>query len=133
MVFKANVAYKEITKNYEVDNEDLVGVLIGDKIKGEQISSELEGYELELKGTSDKAGFPGFAEHKGPNLRKVLLKRGKGMKDKREGVRIRKTLRGNEVSLDTVQLNLLVSKEGKTKASELFKKKEKESEEPKKE
>ncbi len=131
MVFKANVSYKEITKKYEVDNEDLVGVLIGDKIDGDKISAELEGYQLELKGTSDKAGFPGFADQKGPNLRKVLLKRGKGMKDKREGVRIRKTLRGNEVSLDTVQLNLQVVKEGKAKAAELFKKKEEPSEEKK--
>lgn len=124
MVFKINASYKEITKKYETDNEELVGILIGDKVKGEQISPELEGYELELKGTSDKAGFPGFIDQKGPNLRRVLLKRGKGMKDTREGVRIRKTIRGNEVSLDTVQLNFQVTKEGKTKALELFKKKE---------
>ena len=124
MTFKINVAHKAITKKYEVENEDLVGVVIGDKIDGKTISEELEGYELELMGTSDKAGFPGFSEHKGPNLRKVLLKKGKGMKDKREGVRIRKTLRGNEISLDTVQLNLKVVKEGKTKSEELFKKKE---------
>jgi small subunit ribosomal protein S6e len=124
MVFKINASFKEMTRKYESDNEDLVGVLIGDIVKGEQISPELEGYDLELKGTSDKAGFPGFKEHKGPNLRKVLLKRGKGMKDKREGVRIRKTIRGNEVSLDTVQLNFQVIKEGKLKASELFVKKE---------
>lgn len=124
MVFKVNVSFKEFTKKYELDNEDLVGTLIGDKVKGDQISPELEGYELELRGTSDKAGFPGFKEHKGPNLRRVILKRGKGMRDKREGVRIRKTIRGNEVSLDTVQLNFQVTKEGKTKASEIFKKKE---------
>ncbi len=124
MVFKANVSYKEITRKYESDNESLVGILIGDKIPGEQISPELEGYELELKGTSDKAGFPGFKNQKGPNLRKVLLKKGLGMRDTREGVRVRKTIRGNEVSLDTVQLNLQVTKEGKTKATELFKKKE---------
>jgi small subunit ribosomal protein S6e len=128
MVFKANVSYKEITKKYDVDSEDLVGVLIGSKIKGEQISPELEGYELELKGTSDKAGFPGFKDLNGSNLRRVLLKRGKGMKDKREGVRIRKTVRGSEVSLDTVQLNFQVIKSGKTKAEELFKKKEEKKE-----
>lgn len=129
MVFKVNVSNKEITKKYEIDNEDLSGILIGDKINGAQISPELEGYELELMGTSDKAGFPGFKEHNGPNLRKILLKRGKGMRDKREGVRIRKTVRGNEVSLDTVQLNCKVVKEGKTKAAELFKKKEETKEE----
>jgi small subunit ribosomal protein S6e len=128
MVFKINVAYKDFTKKYELESEDLVGVLIGDKIEGNKISGELEGYELELRGTSDKAGFPGFSTYKGPNLRKVLLKRGKGMKDTREGVRIRKTVRGNEVSPDTVQLNFQVVKEGKTKASEIFKKKEESTE-----
>ena len=129
MVFKVNVAYKDFTKKYEIENEELVGILIGDKIDGKQISEELEGYEIELKGTSDKAGFPGIKEYQGPNLRKVLLKKGLAMRDKRKGVRIRKTVRGNEVSVDTVQLNFQVVKEGKTKASDLFKKKEEASEE----
>lgn len=129
MVFKANVSHKGITNKYEIDNEDLVGILIGDKIQGQQISQDLDGYELELRGTSDKAGFPGLKDQKGPNLKKLLLKRGLAMRDTREGVRIRKTVRGNEVSLDTVQLNLQVIKEGKTKAEELFKKKQEASEE----
>lgn len=127
MVFKINASHKGFTKKYETDNEELVGLMIGGTIKGEQISPELEGYELEIRGTSDKAGFPGLPNKKGPNLQKVILKRGLGMKDTREGVRIRKTIRGNEISIDTVQINLTVIKEGKTKAAELFKK----AEEPK--
>jgi small subunit ribosomal protein S6e len=130
MAFKVNVSYKGFTKKYDVDNEELVGILIGDKVKGEQISTDLEGYELELKGTSDRAGFPGLPEQKGPQLRKLLLKKGRGMKNTEKGIRIRKTIRGNEVSPETVQLNFSVSKEGKTKAVNLFKKAEEPKEEP---
>lgn len=124
MVFKINVAQKGITKKFETENEELVGTKIGDKIEGKLISEELEGYQLEITGTSDKAGFMGRAEIGGIGLKKLLLKRGKGMWDKRKGVRLRKTVRGNEISLDTVQINTIVSKEGKITFSELGKKEE---------
>lgn len=129
MAFKINVAQKGITKKYETENEDLVGTKIGDKIDGKLISEELEGYEIEITGTSDKAGFMGRSEINGVGLKKVLLTRGKGMWDKRKGVRLRKTVRGNEISLDTVQINTIVSKEGKTKFAELGKKDEAPAEE----
>lgn len=124
MAFKINVSNKGFTKKYELDGEELFGVKIGEKIDGKLVSEELEGYEIELKGTSDKAGFPGIPNQQGPGLRKLLLKRGLGMRDNRNGIRLRKTVRGNEVSSDTIQLNFIVVKEGKTKASDLFKKKE---------
>lgn len=125
MVFKINVSYKGITKKYETDNEELIGMSIGEKIKGELISNELEGYELEITGTSDKAGFPGLPNIQGPFLKKVILKKGRGMKSSVEGIRKRKTVRGKEISQDSVQINVKVIKEGKTKASEIFKKEEK--------
>lgn len=124
MAFKINVSNKGFTKKYELDGEELFGIKIGEKIDGKLVSDELEGYEIELKGTSDKAGFPGIPNQQGPGLRKLLLKRGLGMRDNRDGIRLRKTVRGNEVSSDTIQLNFIVVKEGKTKASDLFKKKE---------
>ncbi len=125
MVFKFNVSHKGITKKYETENEEIIGLSIGDKIKGESISSELDGYELEITGTSDKAGFPGISNIQGPFLKKVILKKGKGMKDNYEGIRRRKTVRGKEISLETVQINTKVIKEGKNKAQNLFKKEEK--------
>ncbi|MEM4330977.1 MAG: S6e family ribosomal protein [Candidatus Pacearchaeota archaeon] len=124
MVFKINVSYKGVTKKYEVNNEDFIGLKIGEKVDGKMVSSELEGYELEIKGTSDKAGFPGLPDIPGPFLKRVLLKKGRGMRDNTKGIRRRKTVRGNEISQDTVQINLSVIKEGKIKAEELFKKKE---------
>ncbi len=125
MAFKINVGNKGITKKFETSNEDLVGTKIGDKIEGKLISEDLEGYELSVTGTSDKAGFMGRAEILGPTLKRVLLKRGKGMWNQRKGLRLRKTVRGNEVSLDTVQINTKVEKEGKTKFENLNKTEEK--------
>ncbi|MEM4605508.1 MAG: S6e family ribosomal protein [Candidatus Pacearchaeota archaeon] len=127
MVFKINVSYKGITRKYETNNEEFIGLNIGDKIKGEIISDELENYELEITGTSDKAGFPGLAEIPGPFLKKPILKKGKGMKENLEGLRKRKTVRGKEISQDTVQINTKVIKEGKKAPAEIFKKEEKQN------
>jgi len=124
MAFKVNVSHKGKTVKFETENEELVDKIIGDKISGKEISADLEGYELEITGTSDKAGFPGMKEHAGGNLKKVLLKHGKGMKNTGEGLILRKTIRGNAISLDTVQINTNVVKEGNKKFSEFSNTKE---------
>jgi len=133
MAFKINVAKDGKTYKFESESEDLIGYSIGETIKGEEISEELAGYELEIKGTSDKAGFCGLKRISGPGLKKVLLSYETGMhkRPKKEGKRVRtnktpkglrlkKTVRGREISLDTVQINTIVSKEGKTKFDALF-------------
>lgn len=124
MAFKFNVSHNGKTVKYDLDEEELYGLKIGEKMEGKKVAEELEGYELEITGTSDKAGFPGFQDVNGSGLKKVLLKKGKGMHDKRKGVRLRKTIRGNELSADTVQVNTKVLKEGKTKFEKLGKKEE---------
>ena len=144
MVFKINVSHQGKTAKFEIESEELVGKMIGDKISGKMISAGLEGYELEITGTSDKAGFPGLPEVKGAGLKRVLLtygrglhKRPKGIKkkgDKPSGLRYRKTVRGNEISEDTIQINAKVLKEGAKKFGELTAKKEvSEGEAPKEE
>lgn len=130
MVFKINVSYKGKTFKTETESEDLVGTSIGDKIEGKLLNENLEGYEIEITGTSDKAGFMGSPEIDGPNLHKVLLGYGRGMhkkpkgetkKNKRpNGLRLRKTVRGKEISLATVQINSKVLKEGSKKFEALF-------------
>jgi len=125
MAFKINVSHKGKTLKYEeIDNENLIDKMIKDKIEGKDISLDLEGYELEITGTSDKAGFPGMPNIQGTALKRVLLKKGKCMKDKRKGVRLRKTVRGNTISLDTIQINTKVIKEGSIKFEDLGKKEE---------
>ena len=130
MAFKINVSYNGKTFKVESENEELVGYSIGDKIDGKEFSTDLEGYEIEITGTSDKAGFTGMLNIDGPNLHRALLGYGKGMhkkpkgekkKNKRpNGLRLRKTVRGKEISLETVQINTKVLKEGSKKFEALF-------------
>jgi small subunit ribosomal protein S6e len=134
MVFKINVSHNGRTYKLEKDNENLMGISIGDKINGSEIDESLKNYEIEITGTSDKAGFPGMTEIEGPRLKKVLLTYGKGMHKKPKGLkkvnkkptglRLRKTVRGKEISLETVQINAKVIKEGDKKFDELVGKKE---------
>ena len=73
-------------------------------------------------------------ELQGARLQKALLSYGRGMKrkpkglkkksTKPKGLRLRKTVRGNEISLDTVQINTKVLKEGSKKFDSLIPKKE---------
>jgi len=130
MAFKINVGFKGKTFKVETEDEKLVGHSIGDKIKGEEISENLKDYELEITGTSDKAGFCGVASISGPNLHKVLLGYGHGMhmrpkgekkiNKKPAGLRLRKTVRGKEISNATIQINTKVLTESSKKFDTLF-------------
>ncbi len=132
MPFKINIGEKGKTFKLEADTESLVGRKIGEKIEGKELKQELEGYELEITGSSDKAGFPGKKDVEGMALKKVLLTKGFGMKQKprREGkrkkvrmpkgYRLKKTLRGNIISRDTIQINTKVVKAGMKKLEEIF-------------
>jgi len=137
MAFKINISTKT-GKTYKIETEDetLVGKKIGQKIKGEDISANLAGYELKITGTSDKAGFPGFKKVEGTGLKKELLTYGKGMHQKPKGLskkpnkkpkglRLRKTVRGNTISTDIIQINLKVLKDGEKKLEDVFKKEKK--------
>jgi small subunit ribosomal protein S6e len=121
------------TYKFDFDSELLVGHTIGEEIDGSLLSPELEGYKLIITGTSDKSGFCGLERILGPGLHKVLLSYERGMhtRPKKEGkkprtnktpkgLRLRKTVRGKEISLDTVQVNTNVISEGKKKFSDLF-------------
>jgi len=130
MAFKINVSHNGKTYKVETEDEKLIGFSIGDKIDGKEINNNLLGYEILITGTSDKSGFTGFANINGPNQKKALLDYGKGMKKKPKGLkkvnkkpkglRLRKTVRGKEISLDTVQINTKVLKEGAKKFDSLF-------------
>jgi ribosomal protein S6E (S10) len=121
MAFKFNVSHKGRTWKAETNNEGLIRMSIGDKLEGNMVSPDLEGYELEITGTADHAGFPGIKSESGPQLRRILLVRGmKGnRKTKPEGLRIKKSVRGNEISEKTVQINTKVLKEGAKKFDEI--------------
>jgi ribosomal protein S6E (S10) len=134
MPYKVNISEKNgKTYHLEVEAEELAGKVLHDKIEGVIISPDLEGYEFEITGASDNAGFPSLDTVSGIGLKKVLLTYGKGMKKrhKREGkkpisnpkpkgLRQRKRVRGKTISHATVQVNLKVLKQGNKNLEELF-------------
>jgi len=134
MVFKINLADKSgKTFKVELESEELVGKEIKETIPGTLVLPALEGYELEITGASDKAGFPSFDDVEGTGIKRVLLTYGKGMhkrpkhegKHKRSnnrpgGLRLRKTVRGKVISADTVQINLKIKKAGQKSLAEIF-------------
>lgn len=121
MAFKFNISHKGRTYKLEADNESLIRTKIGDKLDGELISADLAGYQLEITGTSDIAGFPGIKGQVGPHLRRILLtKNDLGMRPTRpHGLRLKKTVRGDEISEKTMQINMKVLKEGNKKFDEI--------------
>ena len=133
MAFKINISYKGRTFKLETENESLIRMKIGDKINGDVISADFDGYELEISGTSDIAGFPGIKGEIGNHLRRLLLtKNDKGMNQTRPGgLRLKKSVRGEEISEKTVQINMKVLKHGSKKFEELLPKKEEKVEAPK--
>ena len=121
MAFKINLSEKNKTFHLETETEELIGKKIGDKISGKELLGELSGYEFEIKGTSDKAGFPGKKEVEGPALKGILLKKGPFLhKTPHPGFRRKKTVRGNEISSNVVQINLKVIKKGGKSLEEIF-------------
>ena len=104
----------------EREAEFLVGKSVGDVIEGKDFGHDFEGYEFEIRGGTDFAGFPLYKELGGIGLGRVLLTKGWGMRDNRKGVRLKKTVRGKIISDKVVQINMRVVKEGKKNLSEIF-------------
>lgn len=119
MAFKINVSEKGKTLKFETENENLIGKKIGETIDGSDISDELDGYQIEITGTSDISGIPGQKGIEGSSYARKLLTFGHGMKDRRNGMRLKKTLRGEEISAKTIQINSIVKKHGNKKFSEI--------------
>jgi len=120
MAFKLNISDKGKAWKIETESEFLVGKTIGDKINGKEIKHELEGYEFEITGGSDNAGFPLSKDVPGLALKALLLKKGFGMKDNIEGMRRRKTVRGGTISQLVTLINLKVVKHGTKHLNEIF-------------
>ncbi len=120
MAFKINISDKGISWRTESNAEFLIGKSVGDKVNGEELGRDFEGYEFEITGGSDNSGFPLYKEVEGIGLRRVLLKKGWGMHNKRKGVRLRKTVRGKTIFEKTVQINMKLVKEGGKKLREIF-------------
>ena len=120
MAFKLNISDKGKAWRLESNAEFLVGLSLGERFEGKELGNAFSDYEFEITGGSDMAGFPLSKDVEGIGLKKVLLSKGWGMKDKRKGIRLRKSVRGKTISDKVIQVNLKVVKEGKKTLSEIF-------------
>ncbi len=86
--------------------EVFIGKKIGEKIAGELFG--MTGYEFEITGGSDKDGFPMRKDIEGTRRIKILLSDGPGFNPEEKGQRERKSVRGNTIDEDIVQINLKI-------------------------
>ncbi len=131
MPFKLNISDKGKSWKLESTSENLVGKKLGDIMHGKEVSDDLEGYELKITGASDLSGFPHKLGLQGSETKQLILEYGWGMhkrprregKKKRvspNGLRLRKTIRGQQLSEKTAQINIAVIKQGSKPLAEIF-------------
>lgn len=117
---KDGKSFQKIIKDNEA--QALMKKRISEKISGKDVG--MEGYEFEITGGSDKCGFP---MRKGIlQTRKKITLNGKGVgfsgknrnKKKQNGLRKKKTVCGEMIDKNTVQVNLKILKEGQEKLGE---------------
>ncbi len=115
------------------NHAQMLGKRIGDVVDGLFVGEgdkTLSGYKLEITGGSDKTGTPMRRDLEGGNRQSILVTQSTGYKgqivvekkkggDKKrfrykpDGLRKRRTFRGNTITQDTRQINLRVVESGK--------------------
>jgi len=95
-----------------------LGKRIGEKIGGELLGAS--GYTFRISGGTDKSGFPLRPDLPGARQMRLYVGDGFGFHAPRRGMRKRRTFRGNTISEDTVQINLVVDQTGPKPLAELF-------------
>ena len=119
MAFKIVVSQKAETYQMEVeDAKALNGLVIGDEFDGSIVG--LDGYTLKITGGSDKNGFTMKKDVPGTRRIKSLLTGGTGYHPKADGVKRRKTVRGNTIADDIVQINTVVTAAGSKSIAEIL-------------
>jgi len=109
----------------------LIGKKIGDEVDGIFIS--LPGYKLQITGGTDKDGFPMRSDLPGIVRRRILLSEGRGFHPIEGGMRKKKSIRGNTINQEIVQINMKVIKHSSRSIDQLIKKDDKKEEDTKKE
>ena len=81
---------------------------LGEKVAGDEFG--LDGYELEITGASDNAGFPARKDLPGVGRKRLVLTSGAGLRLRgaEKGIRVKKTVAPNLINQTTVQVNLKV-------------------------
>ncbi|MFA4646757.1 30S ribosomal protein S6e [Pyrococcus kukulkanii] len=107
-----------IAKQIEITGdaaEKLIGKKIGDQIPVKELGIDLnavfgkefpEDVKMEIRGGTDKDGFPMRPDVHGPRRVRILLSKGPGFRPREKGERRKKTVRGNTISPEIVQVNV---------------------------
>ena len=117
--FKVIVSDPETGTSKVVELEEsraapLVGRRIGETVEGTLV--DLPGHKIKIVGGSDKDGVPMRPSVHGGVRRSIVLAYGVGFNPKSEGARKRKTVRGNVITDEIVQVNTkIVEKPKKAK------------------
>lgn len=121
--FKLILSDPQSGRSYKIDATGgaagaCIGKAIGEVIDGAPLG--LGGYKIELTGGSDRTGTPARKDLPGPVRRRVLLAQGVGFRPVQRGQRMRKSLRGNEITAEFVQVNAKVVEYGGKTLEEIF-------------
>lgn len=100
------------------DSSQLTGKKVGEEFDGG--IAGLSGYTLKITGGSDKQGFPMRRSIEGTIRKQIMLEDGAGIQEDENGVRQRKSIRGNTVSDEIEQLNTQVVEEGSNSIEEIL-------------
>ena len=125
--FKAVINDVKSGKSYQVSvsghhANSLIGRKIGEVVDG--IFVGLPGYKLMITGGSDKDGFPMRKDLPGPRRARILISKSIGFRTTEKGRRAKKTVRGNTISPETIQVNMKVKTQGSKSIEDLIKKEE---------
>ncbi|MHA2406866.1 MAG: 30S ribosomal protein S6e [Candidatus Ranarchaeia archaeon] len=125
-VFKLVISDPKSGKSERLELKDektrpLIGRKLGEEIQGEIVG--VSGAYLRITGGSDKDGFPMRPDIHGGVRKRSLVRGGIGFHPKIKGQKKRRILRGNTITEDIVQINLVRIPELTHKPSEEIKKK----------
>ncbi|MDD1678901.1 MAG: 30S ribosomal protein S6e [Methanomicrobiales archaeon] len=95
-----------------------VGKKIGKEVEGAAIG--LPGYKLQITGGSDRDGTAARPDLPGVGRKRLLLSGGAGFHPPHDGERRRKFIRGNEITIEFVQINTIVIGQGEKPLAEYF-------------
>lgn len=120
--FKFVISDPQSRKSHQIEVDQgkaigLVGKRIGEEFNGDVIG--LAGYSLKITGGTDKDGFPMHPQVHGQVRKKILLSNPPGFHPLKEGGRKRKTVRGDTISADIIQVNVKVMKKGSVSLDEV--------------
>ncbi|MFZ0327270.1 MAG: S6e family ribosomal protein [Nitrososphaeraceae archaeon] len=90
----------------DVAAQPFLGSKIGDSIDSSTVG--ITGGKIRITGGSDRSGTPMRPDIHGGVKKYVLLSKGVGMRDIKDGNRIRKLVRGNLITEEIYQLNCML-------------------------